>query len=84
MDEDALVALLGLLDTVWRLQAERPDKPCSLARLARQAGMPMSVLRRQLLPLCEAGWIVVAPDEGAISGQVRLSPAGEALCRQLY
>lgn len=84
MDEDALATVLGLLNTVWRLHTERPDKPCTLARLAKHAGLPMSVLRRQLLPLADAGWVTVLPDEGGVSGTVCLTAAGAALCQQLH
>lgn len=84
MDDDALATLAGVLATLWRLQTARPGRPCTLARLAKGAGMPMSVLRRQLLPLADAGWVVLSLDEGAISGEVSLTPAGEALCRQLH
>jgi hypothetical protein len=43
-------------DALRRMELERPDKPCSLARLSKQAQRPMSVLRRQLTMLEEAGW----------------------------
>ncbi|WP_373991505.1 helix-turn-helix domain-containing protein [Duganella sp. BuS-21] len=72
MVEELMVAL-------WRLEAERPDKPCSLARLSKQAGLPMSVLRRQLTLLEEAGLLTLALDDGGITGTVYSSPAGRQL-----
>lgn len=84
MEDDALAAALGLLHTLWRLHDERPGKPCTLARLSKQAGLPMSVLRRQLLPLAEAGWIVLQLDDGGVTGTVALSATGQELCRALY
>lgn len=84
MEDDALAAALGLLHTLWRLHDERPDKPCTLARLSKQAELPMSVLRRQLLPLADAGWIVLQLDEGGVAGTVQLSESGQELCRALH
>lgn len=84
MEDDALAAALELLQTLWRLHDERPGKPCSLARLSKQAGLPMSALRRQLLPLAEAGWVVLQLEEGGVAGTVALSVAGQELCRALH
>src|SRR5476649_1328376 len=75
MDDDVMTALIGLLEVVWRLTAERPDKPCSLARLSKQSRRPMSVLRRQLTLLVEAGWVELLLDEGGVAGIVQLSAA---------
>jgi DNA-binding IclR family transcriptional regulator len=47
------------------MELERPDKPCSLARLSKQAQRPMSVLRRQLTMLEEAGLVALALEEAA-------------------
>lgn len=83
MDDDVMAALLGVMETVWRIGQDRPGKPCSLARLARQAATPMSVLRRQLLALVDAGWVVLQLDEGGVTGTVALTAAGAALCSEL-
>lgn len=79
MDDDAMAALLGVMETLWRLEQEHPGKPCTLARLAKQAATPMSVLRRQLLALADAGWVAVQLDEGSITGTVALTAAARNL-----
>lgn len=83
MDDEVMAALLGVMETLWRLEQQRPGKPCSLARLAKQAETPMSVLRRQLLALVDTGWVTVQLDEGSVSGTVALTAAGSQLCREL-
>ena len=47
MDDEVMSALIGVLETLWRIEAGQPGKPCSLAKLSKQAQRPMSVLRRQ-------------------------------------
>jgi DNA-binding IclR family transcriptional regulator len=84
MDDEMMAALAGLLQTLWRLTAERPDKPCTLARLSKQAGLPMSALRRRLTALEDAGWIALALDEGGITGVASLTDAGVQLVRELF
>jgi DNA-binding IclR family transcriptional regulator len=76
MNEEALVALTGLLLKLAELEAERP---CSLARLAKQSGMPMSVLLRELSALEELG-LVEREEE---CGIVRLSGEGRNFCAAL-
>ncbi len=84
MDDEVMAALIGVLETLWRVEAGHPGKPCSLAKLSKQAQRPMSVLRRQLLMLVEAGWIELRLDEGGITGTTQLSPAGQQLARELF
>jgi DNA-binding IclR family transcriptional regulator len=84
MDEDVMAALAGLLDALRRIEAEWPDKPCSLAKLSKQVQRPMSVLRRQLTAMEEAGLVAVALDDGGVSGTVRLSDAGRQLAAQIF
>jgi hypothetical protein len=43
----------------------------------------MSVLRRQLTLMAEAGLVIVALDEGGITGSVALSAAGRELAAGL-
>jgi DNA-binding IclR family transcriptional regulator len=71
MNEEALMALTELLLKLAELEAERP---CSLARLAKQSGRPMSVLRRELAMLEQMG-LVERDDE---AGTVRLSADGRS------
>ena len=84
MDDDVMAALGGVLEALWRIHAEWPDKPCSLAKLSKQSQRPMSALRRQLTLLVEAGWVELALDEGGVTGTVRLSPAGLQLAREIF
>lgn len=76
MNEQTLVALTALLLKLAALEAERP---CSLARLAKQAGRPMSVLLRELAALEDMGLV---QRDGA-AGAVRLSAEGGAFCAAL-
>ncbi|HEX7986492.1 MAG TPA: ArsR family transcriptional regulator [Duganella sp.] len=84
MDDEVMAALVSVLETLWRIEAEQPGKPCSLAKLSKQAQRPMSVLRRQLLMLADADWIELRLDEGGITGSVRLSAGGLQLGRELF
>lgn len=72
----ALVALLALL---WEARQTAPDKPWSLAKLAKRAGVQMSTLLRQLNALSSAGLAIVATAENG-GGSAFLSPAGAQLC----
>ncbi|MTV38683.1 helix-turn-helix domain-containing protein [Duganella radicis] len=72
MDDEVMAALAALLEALARIEAEWPDKPCSLARLSKRAGLPMSVLRRQLTLLEEAGLVGLDLDDGGVTGTVRL------------
>jgi len=72
-------ALAGLLEQLWRMVLEAPARPCSLARVSKRAGRPMSALMRQLSFLAAAGWVEVdAREEGG--GSVLLTAAGRDLC----
>lgn len=79
-----MAALIGVLETLWRIEAEQPGKACSLAKLSKQAQRPMSVLRRQLVMLVEAGWIELRLEEGGITGSARLSESGLELGREIF
>lgn len=72
MDDEVMAALAALLQALASIEAEWPDKPCSLAKLSKQAGLPMSVLRRQLTLLEEAGLVMLTLDDGGVTGTVRL------------
>ncbi|MGJ7914751.1 ArsR family transcriptional regulator [Massilia sp. LXY-6] len=72
-------ALAGLLEQLWRMAQETPARPCSLARVSKRTGCPMSALMRQLSLLSEAGLVLVeAREEGG--GRVALTVAGRDLC----
>ena len=76
----ALIALLALL---WQARQEAPDKPWSLAKLAKRAGVQMSTLLRQLNALSSAGLVTVATAEGG-GGSASLSAAGAELCASVF
>ena len=72
-------ALLTLLALLWQARQEAPEKPWSLAKLAKRAGVQMSTLLRQLNALSSAGLVQVATTESG-GGSAQLSAAGAALC----
>jgi DNA-binding IscR family transcriptional regulator len=75
-------ALAWVLEQLWLATQEAPDRPCSLARLAKRAQRRMSVLMRELNVLSDAGLVELsAREEGG--GSAALSPAGRALCAEL-
>jgi DNA-binding IclR family transcriptional regulator len=84
MDDEVMTVLAGVLEVLWRIEAEWPDKPCSLAKLSKQVQRPMSVLRRQLTMLEEAGLLSMALDDGGITGTVALSAAGRQLAADIF
>jgi len=76
---EAEALLASLLEQLWLMEREAPARPCSLARVGKRTGRPMSALMRQLGVLSEAGWVhVSAREEGG--GSVALTAAGRALC----
>lgn len=76
----ALIALLALL---WQARQEAPDKPWSLAKLAKRAGVQMSTLLRQLNALSSAGLVSVVTAESG-GGSALLSAAGAELCASVF
>ncbi|ELX13709.1 winged helix-turn-helix transcription repressor DNA-binding domain-containing protein [Janthinobacterium sp. HH01] len=79
-----MAALIGVLEALWRINAEWPDKPCTLAKLSKQSERPMSVLRRQLTMLVDAGWVALELEEGGVTGTVLLTESGRQLGRELF
>jgi DNA-binding transcriptional ArsR family regulator len=76
-------ALAGLLEQLARMVLEAPSRPCSLARVSKRAGRPMSALMRQLSVLSAAGLVEVdSREEGG--GSVVLTAAGRALCAEWF
>ena len=82
-DDPLLAELTGVLEPLWRIGVERPDKPCSLARLSKQSRRAMSILRWQLAVLEMAGLAVVSQREDG-TGDVALTAAGAELCASLF
>ena len=76
MNEEALIAATGLLLKLSQLDTQRP---CSLARLAKQSARPMSELLRELSLLEALG----LAQRDAQRATVRLSEAGRDFCAAL-
>ena len=83
MSDDIDPALLTVLAQLWRAKKETPGPAWSLAKLAKQSGLPMSALRRRLTGLADAGLVEMqVSEEGA--GSARLSEGGVTLCEAVF
>ena len=82
-EESIDAALMTLLALLWDARQDAPEKPWSLAKLAKRAGVQMSTLLRQLNALSSAGLVVVATAEHG-GGSALLSAAGAELCASVF
>ena len=83
MSDDIDPALVAVLGQLWRARQETPGRAWSLAKLAKQSGLPMSALRRQLTGLTEGGLVEVRMDEEG-TGSACLSEQGVTLCQAVF
>jgi hypothetical protein len=75
--------LVAVLAQLWRAWRETPGSAWSLARLSKQASVPMSGLRRVLTGLVDGGVVEAAFNEEG-TGSVRLSELGVEICAGLF
>ncbi|MFX1764611.1 ArsR family transcriptional regulator [Paraburkholderia sp. A1RI-2L] len=76
-------ALVAILEQLWRAQCETPGRAWSLAKLSKQAGVPMSGLRRHLTGLVDGGLAVTTLAEDG-TGSASLSEDGRAFCAEVF
>ncbi len=75
--------LVAILEQLWRAHRETPDREWSLAKLSKQAGVPMSGLRRHLTALVDSGLVVTTLSEDG-TGRASLSDDGRTFCAEVF
>ncbi|AGW93981.1 MULTISPECIES: helix-turn-helix domain-containing protein [Cupriavidus] len=82
-DTDIDPAILAVLQVLCQAGREGGASPWSLAKIAKRAQLPMSVLRRVLTQLQAAGLADFETDEEG-RGHASLSQAGAELAAQVF
>jgi hypothetical protein len=82
-DEGIDPMLVAVLEQLWRAACEAPGRAWSLAKLSKQAAVPMSGLRRQLTALVDSGLVVMTLAEDG-TGTASLSEDGRAFCAEVF
>lgn len=82
-DEGIDPALVAVLEQLWRAELETPGRAWSLAKLSKQAAVPMSGLRRHLTALVDSGLVVMTLAEDG-TGTASLSADGRAFCAEVF
>ncbi|QQX88737.1 Rrf2 family transcriptional regulator [Cupriavidus necator] len=82
-DADIDPAMVAALQVLWQAGRRGGGSPWSLAKIAKRAQLPMSVLRRVLTQLQAAGLADVAIDEEG-RGHASLTAAGAELAAQAF